>query len=192
MFLKSQHTSEQMCIGAFRSFHTVLNPIPRVLFSSDRNSDYMLIPMFLFPSCRLIASSILMATFGHEVTSEQDPYINLVNRTTKMSTDAGSPGGTIIDLFPARKSHSPIFLLSLATPPPPLPLFTHAIFFDTSAPSMRQIVSPIPLHNTVSRVALFLSCYGILLFHLISDADCVFPSRFPGLGILSTFLPYVV
>ncbi|KAH8114929.1 cytochrome P450 [Phellopilus nigrolimitatus] len=50
---------------------------------------------------RLIASSILMATFGHEVTSENDPYIALVNRTTKMSTDAGSPGGTIIDFFPA-------------------------------------------------------------------------------------------
>lgn len=43
-----------------------------------------------------------MATFGHEVTSDNDPYIALVNRTTKMSTDAGSPGGTIIDLFPAR------------------------------------------------------------------------------------------
>ncbi|THH08829.1 hypothetical protein EW145_g2435 [Phellinidium pouzarii] len=50
---------------------------------------------------RLIAGSILMATYDHEVTSDNDPYVSLVNRTTKMTTDSGSPGGTFIDLFPA-------------------------------------------------------------------------------------------
>ncbi|EJD04755.1 cytochrome P450 [Fomitiporia mediterranea MF3/22] len=58
----------------------------------------------------LIASSILLTTFGHEVKDvETDEYISLVKRTTKMTTDSGSPGGTIIDLFPVLR-HLPEWL----------------------------------------------------------------------------------
>ncbi|THH01886.1 hypothetical protein EW145_g6841 [Phellinidium pouzarii] len=76
---------------------------------------------------RLIAGSILMATFGHEVVSENDPYVSLVNRTTKMSTEAGSPGGTFIDLFPARALLHFLQLRHLPTWLPGMGLKRHAL-----------------------------------------------------------------
>ncbi|KAL5498334.1 hypothetical protein ACEPAH_2476 [Sanghuangporus vaninii] len=58
----------------------------------------------------LIASTILLVTFGHEMKSvDGDEYIALVKKTTKMTTDSGSPGGTIIDLFPILR-HLPTWL----------------------------------------------------------------------------------
>ncbi|KAI5122653.1 hypothetical protein M0805_007915 [Coniferiporia weirii] len=91
--MMQQHFNSH-AVSAFRSIQTgqVHDFLRRVLVKPEN---------FRKDVHRLIASSILMATFGHEVTSENDAYIALVNRTTKMSTDAGSPGGTLIDLFPA-------------------------------------------------------------------------------------------
>lgn len=92
--MMQQHFNSH-AVTAFRPIQTtqVNEFLKRVLVKPDH----------VLKEChRLIAASILMATFGHEVTSEDDAYISLVKRTTKMSTDAGSPGGTIIDLFPSR------------------------------------------------------------------------------------------
>lgn len=93
--MMQQHFNSH-AVAAFRPIQTtqVNEFLKRVLVKPDN----------VIKEChRLIAASILMATFGHEVTSEDDAYISLVKRTTKMSTDAGSPGGTIIDLFPSRQ-----------------------------------------------------------------------------------------
>lgn len=51
---------------------------------------------------RLIASTILKATYGYSVLSGNDPIVNLLERAATMSGEAGSPGGTSIDLFPFR------------------------------------------------------------------------------------------
>ncbi|KAH8116042.1 cytochrome P450 [Phellopilus nigrolimitatus] len=57
----------------------------------------------------LITRIILLIAYGHKVTSEEDPLIELVERSSRMSISAGSPGTTIIDIFPFLR-HMPAWL----------------------------------------------------------------------------------
>ena len=49
---------------------------------------------------RLVASTILKATYGYSALPKDDPLIALLERAATMSGEAGSPGATSIDLFP--------------------------------------------------------------------------------------------
>lgn len=51
---------------------------------------------------RYAASIIARATFGREVESMDDAYVKLVEKSNAMTLEVGSPGATIIDLFPPR------------------------------------------------------------------------------------------
>lgn len=42
-----------------------------------------------------------MSTYGHQIDSDNDPFINLVTRATEMTVQSGSPGGTPVDFFPS-------------------------------------------------------------------------------------------
>ncbi|KAH8116037.1 cytochrome P450 [Phellopilus nigrolimitatus] len=57
----------------------------------------------------LVTRIILLIVYGHEVVSEDDPLIELVERCSRASTGAGSPGTTILDLFPPLR-HIPAWL----------------------------------------------------------------------------------
>ncbi|EJD05103.1 cytochrome P450 [Fomitiporia mediterranea MF3/22] len=47
-----------------------------------------------------IAGTLVAITYGHEVKSDHDPYIELVDRATHMATSSGTLGATAIDIFP--------------------------------------------------------------------------------------------
>ena len=40
--------------------------------------------------------------YGHEVTSENDPFITQMKEAAGYSVSVGPPGGTLVDLFPIR------------------------------------------------------------------------------------------
>ena len=46
-----------------------------------------------------------MATYGHRVVSDDDAYVNLVEKTNSMTVQSGTPGGTVVDFFPACMYH---------------------------------------------------------------------------------------
>ncbi|KAH8116038.1 cytochrome P450 [Phellopilus nigrolimitatus] len=52
---------------------------------------------------------ILLITYGHEVMSENDPLIGLVELASTITIRAGSPGATSIDMFPFLR-HVPAWL----------------------------------------------------------------------------------
>lgn len=49
---------------------------------------------------RFIASVILTAAYGYQVASADDPFIELVERVTKMVLGPGLPGSSLVDYFP--------------------------------------------------------------------------------------------
>lgn len=55
-------------------------------------------------SYRAVAASVVMAAYGHKVTSNDDPYIHLVEKASRMTAASGSPGATPVDFFPACRS----------------------------------------------------------------------------------------
>ena len=44
-----------------------------------------------------------MVTYGHEVVSENDKLVDLVERTGKMMLEYGAAGSALVDFFPFRK-----------------------------------------------------------------------------------------
>ena len=46
-------------------------------------------------------------TYGHAVTSLDDPYIRIADMATSATVRAGSPGSMLVDFFPLRES--PVF-----------------------------------------------------------------------------------
>ena len=42
-------------------------------------------------------------TYGHQITSEEDPYVKIAERITYIVTNGGLPGTTPIDFFPFRR-----------------------------------------------------------------------------------------
>ncbi|KAG6836285.1 hypothetical protein H0H93_009476 [Arthromyces matolae] len=43
---------------------------------------------------------IMQVTYGHEITSNDDPYMDITDKTSHALGNAGPPGGTPVDLFP--------------------------------------------------------------------------------------------
>ena len=52
---------------------------------------------------RLSASTLVLATYGHEIKSDDDQIYRLAREMAK-KTEIGVPGATIPDLIPIRKS----------------------------------------------------------------------------------------
>ena len=63
---------------------------------------------------RLVASTILKATYGYSALPKDDPLIALLERAATMSGEAGSPGATSIDLFPICRSISYVSSIMLS------------------------------------------------------------------------------
>ena len=54
-------------------------------------------------SNRAIASSITMTTYGHHISSDDDPYMHIADVAAQMTAESGMLGGTPVDFFPFRK-----------------------------------------------------------------------------------------
>ena len=52
---------------------------------------------------RFIASVMLTVAYGYRVTSVDDPFIELIERTNKLILGPGLPGATTVDHFPFRR-----------------------------------------------------------------------------------------
>jgi len=51
------------------------------------------------------ATSIaLHIAYGHEILSDADPYVQITADSSYAITHCGPPGGTLVDLFPIRRS----------------------------------------------------------------------------------------
>ena len=55
-------------------------------------------------SIRLVAGTIAMITYGHQVTEKNDSIVRSIERVVDFAVSIGSPGATIIDFVPIRVS----------------------------------------------------------------------------------------
>ena len=53
-----------------------------------------------------VAGIIALSTYGHEVVHEDDPYIELVEKSMRLTVGSGAFSTTIIDIFPFCKYFS--------------------------------------------------------------------------------------
>lgn len=51
---------------------------------------------------RLLAGAISLASYGHEVMSDDDELIVQMEKVAQISTTVGTPGQTPVDFFPFR------------------------------------------------------------------------------------------
>lgn len=49
-------------------------------------------------------SIVLYIAYGHEILSDADPYVQITADSSYAITHCGPPGGTLVDLFPIRRS----------------------------------------------------------------------------------------
>lgn len=49
-------------------------------------------------------SVVLHIAYGHEILSDVDPYVQITADSSYAITHCGPPGGTLVDLFPIRRS----------------------------------------------------------------------------------------
>jgi hypothetical protein len=54
-------------------------------------------------NARFVTTVIVHVVCGHQITSDEDPYLKIAENTSKALTVTGSPGGTIIELLPFRE-----------------------------------------------------------------------------------------
>ena len=52
---------------------------------------------------RFAASSVLLATYEHQVTQKDDPLVEANEFTEQLLVKPGAPGTTAVDLFPPRE-----------------------------------------------------------------------------------------
>lgn len=52
------------------------------------------------PFYRLVAGTVLKATYGYSVLPKNDPLVAVLERAATMTGEVGSIGATSIDLFP--------------------------------------------------------------------------------------------
>lgn len=50
--------------------------------------------------CRAIAGTLTMVTYGRQVVTDDDEYVNLVGKATSMTVASGTPGSTLPDFVP--------------------------------------------------------------------------------------------
>lgn len=53
---------------------------------------------------RATASTVTMVTYGHQVISDDDAYLKLIEKVNVATLDSGAPGSAMVDLIPARWS----------------------------------------------------------------------------------------
>lgn len=80
---------------------------------------------------RLLAGTISLASYGHEVMSDDDELIVQMEKVAQISTTVGTPGQTPVDFFPFR-----MWLLSFAKHDELLIVFLSS-FFPDLAPRCR-------------------------------------------------------
>lgn len=80
---------------------------------------------------RLLAGTISLASYGHEVMSDDDELIVQMEKVAQISTTVGTPGQTPVDFFPFR-----MWLLSFAKHDEILIVFLSS-FFPDLAPRCR-------------------------------------------------------
>lgn len=51
---------------------------------------------------RATASTVTMATYGLQVISDDDAYLQLIEKVNVATLEPGAPGSTMVDLIPAR------------------------------------------------------------------------------------------
>ena len=49
----------------------------------------------------------MLAVYGHEIESDDDPFLRLVKTAGEVVTGPGNPGATIVDVLPICKSMFP-------------------------------------------------------------------------------------
>lgn len=52
-----------------------------------------------------MGATILKATYGHDVVSDEDRYTTLAVEAASRAVASGVPGAPLVDLFPFRKFH---------------------------------------------------------------------------------------
>jgi hypothetical protein len=67
-------------------------------------SDYVL-PWLIsaVPISRFSTTVIMRVVYGHQITSEEDPYLDIAERVGHAISNIGSPGSTPVDFFPIRE-----------------------------------------------------------------------------------------
>ncbi|KAH6912002.1 cytochrome P450 [Coprinopsis sp. MPI-PUGE-AT-0042] len=68
-----------------------------------RSAIYSDRPRFVLLSELYAASTILQITYGHEVVSAEDRFVQLAERATTLTIESGSPAATLVDFFPVMK-----------------------------------------------------------------------------------------
>lgn len=56
-----------------------------------------------------------MVTYGHQVISDDDAYLKLIEKVNVATLDSGAPGSAMVDLIPARWSFKKKYNLYLCT-----------------------------------------------------------------------------
>lgn len=51
-------------------------------------------------TCRYVSSIIVMATYGYEFESDDDPRRAMIERVVKMTVEAGATGTALVDFMP--------------------------------------------------------------------------------------------
>lgn len=59
--------------------------------------------MFLHVTIRFATAIIIRIAFGHQISSDDDPYVKISQDAGYALSNAGSPGSTPVDFFPWRK-----------------------------------------------------------------------------------------
>lgn len=61
-------------------------------------------------STRYTISVIMRIAYGHQILSDDDEFMPLVDNVAYAQNNGGPPGGTIVDYFPIRMSISPLLI----------------------------------------------------------------------------------
>lgn len=62
--------------------------------------------LFLSNFGRAIAGTLTMVTFGYQVVTDNDEYVDLVGKAASLTVASGAPGSTPPDFVPFRKFRS--------------------------------------------------------------------------------------
>lgn len=64
------------------------------------DSDSLQLRVLDYSKCRFSTAIVMKITYGYQVTSEGDEYVQLAEDVQHAVGDTGAPGGTLVDLFP--------------------------------------------------------------------------------------------
>lgn len=106
-----QYLTPNKCVG----YQTIQNREARVLLQNlledgDNRDSFIrrydvsfTIQTSFLNSCRFSTAIIMRVAYGHQITSDDDPYVKIAQDTGYALSNGGSPGSTPVDFFPLRK-----------------------------------------------------------------------------------------